>query len=360
MKEEQSLIYIPDISGFTEFVNETEVKHSQHIISELLEIIIDSNELGLTVSEIEGDAVLFYKKDTPQLEDIIKQSKNTFKKFHEHLEKYNSQRICNCGACSSASGLSLKFIAHAGQVNMLKVKDFEKPHGAPVILAHRLLKNDVDSNEYLLVSSDVEADEIKDEKAASLNWQSNKSKYEDIGEVAYQYADLGDLKNDIPKQKGIIYGYRSDNPQTQEIYIDSPPDKVFEILINFDFRMEWSKGPRSLKYDKDKINRLGTKHTCVIGKNDVQLETITNDFGEEKLVYGERVISPPIVKEIVNYFILEANGKGTTLTLESHIQPKGFISKLFVPLIKKKFSKTAGENLQSLKQLCESEGQSEI
>ena len=57
-----SLILIPDISGFTSFVNETEVKHSKHIIAELLELIIESDQLGMTVSEVEGDAILFYKE----------------------------------------------------------------------------------------------------------------------------------------------------------------------------------------------------------------------------------------------------------------------------------------------------------
>ena len=48
MAEKQpSLIFIPDISGFTEFVNNTEVSHSRHIITELLELIINSNKMGL-------------------------------------------------------------------------------------------------------------------------------------------------------------------------------------------------------------------------------------------------------------------------------------------------------------------------
>ena len=50
-----------DISGFTRFVNETEIDHSRLIIQELLEILINSNQIGLEVSEIEGDAILFYK-----------------------------------------------------------------------------------------------------------------------------------------------------------------------------------------------------------------------------------------------------------------------------------------------------------
>jgi hypothetical protein len=57
----RGLIFIPDISGFTRFVNEVEIDHSRHIIQELLEVIINSNKIGLEVSEIEGDAILFYK-----------------------------------------------------------------------------------------------------------------------------------------------------------------------------------------------------------------------------------------------------------------------------------------------------------
>lgn len=67
-----SLLFIPDISGFTKFVTAVEIDHSQHIIAELLEIIIDSNELGLTISEIEGDAVRLnsIKKYSENKEDV--------------------------------------------------------------------------------------------------------------------------------------------------------------------------------------------------------------------------------------------------------------------------------------------------
>jgi hypothetical protein len=57
--ENKGLLFIPDISGFTRFVNETEIGHSRLIIQELLEILINANEVGLEVSEIEGDAILY-------------------------------------------------------------------------------------------------------------------------------------------------------------------------------------------------------------------------------------------------------------------------------------------------------------
>ena len=53
---EQAIILIPDISGFTGFTGATEIDHAAHIITELLELIVASNETDFTLAEIEGDA----------------------------------------------------------------------------------------------------------------------------------------------------------------------------------------------------------------------------------------------------------------------------------------------------------------
>ncbi len=85
----KSLLFIADISGFTRFVNETEITHSRHIISELLEALIDKNDLGMDVAEIEGDAVLFYKYgEVPTFESLLMQSQEMFLEFHSHLLNY--------------------------------------------------------------------------------------------------------------------------------------------------------------------------------------------------------------------------------------------------------------------------------
>ena len=44
--ENKGLLFIPDISGFTRFVNETEIEHSRLIIQELLELLINANQIG--------------------------------------------------------------------------------------------------------------------------------------------------------------------------------------------------------------------------------------------------------------------------------------------------------------------------
>ena len=62
---EQAIVFIPDISGFTDFTSTTEIDHAAHIITELLELLVESNQSGFTLAEIEGDAVLFYRTGEP-------------------------------------------------------------------------------------------------------------------------------------------------------------------------------------------------------------------------------------------------------------------------------------------------------
>ena len=58
----KSLLFIPDISGYTKFIQTTEIEHSQHVISELLEVLINANTQKLQLAEIEGDALFSIKK----------------------------------------------------------------------------------------------------------------------------------------------------------------------------------------------------------------------------------------------------------------------------------------------------------
>src|SRR5919112_729931 len=157
--EHQGLLFIPDISGFTRFVTETEIGHSRLIIQELLEILINANQTGLEISEIEGDAILFYKfGEPPALEELYKQVEKMFCAFHRYLIAYDHRRICQCKACTSAINLSLKVITHYGEFTGYNVKNFSKLIGRDVIVAHQLLKNDIEQHEYWLVTQDLVSD----------------------------------------------------------------------------------------------------------------------------------------------------------------------------------------------------------
>lgn len=195
-------IFIPDISGFTQFVNSVELKHSQHIISELLEVLLDTNEMGLKVSEVEGDAILFYKLgELPDLDVTYKQVEKMFMSFHKHLELYESRRTCHCNACTSAIHLSLKIITHYGEFTEYKIKDFLKLIGKDIIIAHQLLKNDIAEHEYWLITSNLSGGHLPGKFSPGIKWDHG-TKWINENEVSFYFAQLGYLKVDEKNKKG--------------------------------------------------------------------------------------------------------------------------------------------------------------
>lgn len=357
-----SLLFIPDISGFTEFVNRTEVAHSQHVIAELLELIIDSDRLGMTVSEIEGDAVFFYKEGAvPPLEALVQQAQDLFEAFHTRLKDFESLRICDCGACRTAHTLSLKVVAHSGPIEFLKVRGFQKPFGSDVILAHRLLKNDLDNHEYLLVTESMLGSQGWDPKdpipsGASPDWSEwcgGTSNYEEYGAVPYRYLPLGPLLGGIPDPVLPPAYSKMDNPIQGEVLVERPMPEVFELISNFDLRLTWNSSVDDLHYDADRINRVGTKHHCVIGGDLIEFETVTDDFGEGRMAYGERLLNPPLVADCAAYYVVEPEGEGTRLRMEVHYQPRSFPRSLLAPLFRFGFRRRLPKVLRAIKEAAE-------
>ncbi|WP_264537529.1 DUF2652 domain-containing protein [Flavobacterium sp. N1736] len=193
--KQKGLIFIPDISGFTQFVNSVELKHSQHIIAELLEILLDANQMGLNVSEVEGDAILFYKLGaSPNLDVTYKQVERMFLSFHKQLQRYENIRTCECKACVTAINLSLKVISHYGEFTEYKIKDFLKLIGKDIIIAHQLLKNDIKQHEYWLITDDLSKGKIPQQFTPSIQWDHGTKKVDD-NEISFHFTQLGHLKD---------------------------------------------------------------------------------------------------------------------------------------------------------------------
>src|SRR5215831_10314368 len=127
---ESATILIPDISGYTAFLTKTELVHSSHIINELLDAILAANSDEFVLSEVEGDALLLYRKGAPiEADALVRQCLGMFESFHTQLKIIERDSVRHCGACKTASNLTLKFVAHHGMVQEIKVMQFTRPDG---------------------------------------------------------------------------------------------------------------------------------------------------------------------------------------------------------------------------------------
>jgi hypothetical protein len=352
---QQALIFIPDISGFTQFVTETEVSHSKHIIEELLEILIDANKIGLEVSEIEGDAILFYRfGNAPTAQDLTEQVKEMFSKFHMHLKKYERHRICNCGACSTASKLAIKFIAHYGDVSINTIRQYKKLFGKDVIVAHRLLKNNIDSNQYSLFTDNLITasntwNEINEKTWSPLQFAEQEY---DSGKVSYCYCSLSPLLEQLPEPSHEDYslkGMKSKVFESEE-YIDAPIELVLNVMADIPWRSSWIPGTLETVTDMNTaLAQTGQTHKCMANGPVI----VSHDYSvSEHLVTFTETDIP---KTYCVVYTLKKLDEHRTLLYSSMFLKKNFFKELVFRLFfKNKIIKVYNQATTNLKNYCES------
>lgn len=312
----------------------------------------------MEVAEIEGDAVLFYIPGmVPTATALIGQAKKMFVEFHDHLKDYENKRICQCGACCGATHLSLKFIVHQGVIGFTHVKNKAKPYGSDLVLAHKLLKNNVADREYILFTKDFfpALDQSKDKAEDWVKEKQGKMHYEKFGEVCYRSVSLEPLQQLVKIPPPYKPPIKEKRPFKTRVFIEKPFATVFEVITDLDHRLKWNDEVRKLEYEKDRVNRIGTKHRCVFNFGFADFETISDHRGKEKVAYGERIESLKSLKALNVYYIMEARNGGTALEIEAHFIPLPFIGWLIIPFIRWPFTKQLAKTGARIKRVAEQE-----
>ena len=344
--ENKGLLFIPDISGFTRFVNETEINHSRLIIQELLEILINSNQIGLTVSEIEGDAILFYKfGKSPDLEELYKQVEKMFCEFHRHLNAYDQLRYCYCAACTSAIKLTLKIITHYGEFTGYNVKNFSKLIGKDIIVAHQLLKNDIDQHEYWLVTKSLLPDGLPAMLTQWMKW-NNSAKQTETGEIPFHYTQLSELKNEISP---VQYPQLEITKKVKMISVtkDYEADIIalFHATGDLNNRNRWQEGVKSVEEISHFLPRVGMRRRCVFENGHAIIYSSSYSYSPERIEFSETDEK----KKSTTHFLLEKTGNNKTrLTLDYYIKKNLLSQFMFTLTQKKKMEETIHKSLLNL------------
>ncbi|MFT5749526.1 MAG: ribosome-associated toxin RatA of RatAB toxin-antitoxin module [Ancylomarina sp.] len=355
---EKSLLFIPDISGFTEFVQSTEVEHSQHVIAELLEILLEANANEYQLAEVEGDALFFYQEEEiPSLESLLAKAEKMFTAFYSQLKLLEKNRICPCNACATAPNLNLKIIAHCGELQYMTVQNKRKPFGTEVIEAHRLMKNSIDSDNYILLSKNLsEAIHLGE------NYQSKLYDFKK-GQDAYDGHDVNYLFSLIDSNSLKLEAFSPG----KKIQFDSPPslilekefpvsaEQLLEYITNYSYRHYWAEGVDKLHYNEHEVTKLGTEHVCVVNGKHLNFVTVSKEVEEGKLIYGELTTSPSPVDELYQFYIFTpVDENSCQLELEIYLKAKSPLKKLMIALLLKPiFKKSISKNLDSLHDFVE-------
>jgi len=219
MEIKGAYLILADISGYTRFVkmHQASMLHAEEIVTELMEAVIDAAGPPLILNKLEGDAAFLYApalaEHNPEPQVILQEVWGFFQAFktkQQNLIKAG-EGGCFCEACCNIGDLKLKAILHFGQVVIKRVRQLEELAGRDVILAHRLLKNSLAIQEYLLATEEFcQLGRTQPGPAP----EEHREKYDDLGSVRFRvfYPDTPQLEVPATKRfsnpKGIMEGLR--------------------------------------------------------------------------------------------------------------------------------------------------------
>ena len=154
----QRYLLLADISGYTAFLNGVEQAHGvdfssgipvgYEVVGALLDVVVDGLQPAFDIAKLEGDAV-FAVAPAEGLDGhgdaVLDRFWAVYNAFDVVRERGKSASDHICTACPVVGSLNLKIVLHRGQAVRQTVGSNRELLGPAVNLAHRLLKNSIQS-----------------------------------------------------------------------------------------------------------------------------------------------------------------------------------------------------------------------
>lgn len=268
-------LLLADISGYTSYVASTELTHSQEILTELLECIIECFKPLLTISKIEGDAIFAHAPETkiPRGEVILELIESTYVAFRGRREAAHRRTTCTCNACRNIPNLDLKFIAHHGDYFVQNIAGTKELVGSDVNLIHRLLKNHVSESTGWRAYALFSEQSLRHLEAQPEGLFECVESYEHLGEVRTlsmdlhaRYKELMDARHVVitPEEAHYIFEYD----------YNAPPGVVWEWFNDPHKRGQWMTSEIIPILRARGRSGAGARNHCVHGNNQVIVEDV--------------------------------------------------------------------------------------
>lgn len=236
-------LLIADISGFTSFIAGTELDHSQAIVRQVLERLVNSLTPVMRLAEVEGDAVFVFAPDTEMTrgELVAELVESAYAAFRDQQRTMVHNATCPCRACRHIGDLDLKFIIHHGDFVLQDLAGKVGPVGTAVNLAHRLLKN------RLATETGWTAYALYTSEAAGLIGLSTEGmhagveSYEHLGAIGTWGMDLHSRYDELCSRRHVLVSPDEAHAEVIRVF-DAPPPAVWDWLADTDKRTQWMLG----------------------------------------------------------------------------------------------------------------------
>jgi len=315
--EQRGFILIADITGYTAYLNDSELEHAQGTLTDLLELLIEHTRSPLIISRLEGDAVISYGFEAGFVsgQTFLETIENTYVDFRKAIELMVLNNSCQCNACANVSALDLKFFVHFGSFVLQKIGDHDELLGTDVNLIHRLLKNSVTADTgiraYLLCTDAAVTALGFDDPGSSMVHHTET--VADLGEASMWITDMQPVYEARATDDRIVFD-PGEVLGTLEVDSVLPPQVVWDYLSDPEFR-KLLVGSDRLEITDRKAGRIaaGSSYQCFHGDS-VFPQVVLEWEPFERMVVEMALELPGGSSSMVFDYQLTPIDRGTNLT----------------------------------------------
>ena len=192
--------------------------------------------------------------------------------FRRRRRDVRQATSCDCRACSRIPDLDLKFVVHHGAAIVQKVAGRQELLGSDVIVAHRLLKNEVVERlgikAYALITQT--AIDASDLEPAALGMLEHSETYDRLGEVPGWVHDLGRRWQE-EEARDRVFVSPEESVLIVSVATSVPPQVAWEFLTEPGQRMTWQPWVTevTIKGATGRRRGLGSANHCRHGQDAV-------------------------------------------------------------------------------------------
>jgi len=156
-----------------------------------------------------------------------------------------------------------------------------------------------------------------------------------------------------PETKSISFPELGSEKISLNKNINAPIGLVYENFTNFEKRLQWNKEIKDIILHSSELNQSGALHTCLVGNDKLDIQSIGRLEDSDKIIYGERLNKFKILRDVINIYTFEKNGEQTIIHAEVDFKIKSILGRIIKPVIKKKLLNQTENSLQKLKTVSE-------
>ena len=325
MKPSRGILLLADITGYTMYLEGSELEHAHGVLTDLLDVLVEGTRPPLAVSNLQGDAVFSYGIDTGAVsgQTFVEMIEMIYVSFRRAIEQMVMNSTCGCNACANLGTLDLKFIIHHGEFLLQSIGGRQELVGSDVIVAHRLAKNSVTATTgvrayALYTAAAVEALDIPH---MTVDWVAHREAY-DAGEVAAWVADMAPVWDQARAHSDVEIDESEYRGRTS-IDIDAPVEQVWDRLADPNFRRLLVGSDRQVREETVRSRvRPGDVYRCYHGEESLPSTIVEWLPFRRMLTKDDDIHLPGATVDILVDYRLEPTETGTRLTMAG-ARPEG-------------------------------------